>query len=216
MELANRLKTIKIDPKNPNTEIIREAGNLLREGKLVAYPTDTVYGLGTDPFNVTAVKNLLKVKKRDAELGLPILVSDESVARRIAEFTPDADLLSRKFWPGALTLVLKTRIRIPSIVTGKSDNIAIRLPSHKVPQLLAKWIYGTLIGTSANTSGKPPALNAYQVQKQIGRDVDLILDSGETLSEKPSTIIDLTQKPPAILREGQISLQALKKFIIFK
>lgn len=210
------MRTIKIEPKNPSIEIIREAGNLLKKGKLVAYPTDTVYGLGTDPFNITAIKNLLKVKKRDIELGLPILVSDEGVARRVAQFTPEADLLSRNFWPGALTLVLKTRIRIPSIVTGNRDNIAIRLPSHKVPQLLAKCIDGILIGTSANISGKPPALNAHQVQEQIGRNVDMTLDGGESLCEKPSTIVDLTQKSPVILREGQISLQALKKIIICK
>ncbi len=208
------MKTIKIEPKNPDIEIIKEAGNLLRKGKLVAYPTDTVYGLGTDPFNIVAVKNLLKVKKRDKELGLPILVSDEEVARRVAEFTPEADLLSRNFWPGALTLVLRTRVKFPSMVTGNRENIAVRLPSHKVPQLLAKCINGILIGTSANISGKPPALNADQVQEQIGREVDMILDGGETLCENPSTIVDLTQKPPAIIREGQISLQSLKKFIL--
>lgn len=197
-------------------EIIREAGKLLREGRLVAYPTDTVYGLGTNPFDIHAVKNLLRVKKRDRELGLPILVSDEVVARRVAEFTPEAEMLSRNFWPGALTLVLKTSIKIPSIVTGSRKNIAIRLPSHKVPQLLAKYLDGILIGTSANISGKPPALNAHQVQEQIGRDVDMILDSGETLCEKPSTIVDLTQKPPIILREGKISQQSLKKVISLK
>ncbi|MFB0560474.1 MAG: L-threonylcarbamoyladenylate synthase [Candidatus Lokiarchaeia archaeon] len=210
------MRIIKIEPKNPNIEIIREAGNLLRKGKLVAYPTDTVYGLGTDTFNIMAVKNLLKVKKRDIELGLPILVSDEGVARRVAEFIPEADILSRKFWPGALTLVLKTRVKIPNVVTGNRDNIAIRLPFHKIPQLLAKCIDGILIGTSANISGMPPALNAHQVQKQFGRDVDMILDGGESLCEIPSTIVDLTQKPPVILREGQISIQALKKVIIFK
>ncbi|MGQ9721261.1 MAG: L-threonylcarbamoyladenylate synthase [Candidatus Jordarchaeum sp.] len=210
------MRIIKVEPEKPNMEIIREAGKLLREGRLVAYPTDTVYGLGTNPFDIHAVKNLLRVKKRDRELGLPILVSDEIVARRVAEFTPEAEILSRNFWPGALTLVLKTSIKIPSIVTGSRKNIAIRLPSHKVPQLLAKYLDGILIGTSANISGKPPALNAHQVQEQIGRDVDMILDSGETLCEKPSTIVDLTQKPPIILREGKISQQSLKKVISLK
>jgi L-threonylcarbamoyladenylate synthase len=207
---------VLIEPENPDIEIIKEAGKLLRKGKLVAYPTDTVYGLGADPFNVKAVENLLKVKKRKMELGLPILVSDESVARRIAEFTPEAELLSKNFWPGALTLVLKTRIKIPRIVTGNRDNIAVRMPSHKVPQLLAACLDGVLIGTSANISGEPSALNAQQVQEQIGSNIDMIIDGGETLSDKPSTIIDLTQKPPAILREGQISHQSLEKLIAIK
>ncbi|MEM3526594.1 MAG: L-threonylcarbamoyladenylate synthase, partial [Candidatus Jordarchaeaceae archaeon] len=132
---------------------------------------------------------------------------------RIAEFTPEADLLSRKFWPGALTLVLKTRVEIPKIVTGNRDNIAVRVPSHKVPQLLAMCIGGILIGTSANISGQPSALNAQQVEEQIGKDIDMILDSGETLTEQPSTIIDLTQKPPVILREGRITRETLRKVI---
>jgi len=210
------LRKVKIEPENPDIEIIKEAGKLLRKGKLVAYPTDTVYGLGADPFNVKAVENLLKVKKRKRELGLPILVSDESVARRIAEFTPEADLLSKKFWPGALTLVLKTRIKIPRIVTGDKDNIAVRMPSHKVPQLLAMCLDGVLIGTSANISGEPPALNAQQVQEQIGSSIDMIIDGGGSLSDQPSTIIDLTQKPPVILREGKISHQSLEKLIAIK
>ncbi|WXG42439.1 MAG: L-threonylcarbamoyladenylate synthase [Candidatus Freyarchaeum deiterrae] len=207
---------MRIEPENPDMEIIKEAGKLLRKGKLVAYPTDTVYGLGADPFNINAVENLLKVKKRKVELGLPILVSDESVARRIAEFTPEADLLSKSFWPGTLTLVLKTRIKIPRIVTGNRDNIAIRLPSHKVPQLLAGCLDGVLVGTSANISGEPSAMNAQQVQEQIGRNIDMIIDGGETSSDQPSTIIDLTRKPPIILREGQTSRQSIEKLIAIK
>jgi len=207
------LRIVKISPEKPNMRLIREAGNLLREGKLVAYPTDTVYGLGADPFNTIAIENLLKTKRRSKELGLPILVPDKNVARRTAEFTPEAELLSKKFWPGALTLVLKPRIEIPRIVTGNRNSIAIRFPAHKVPQLLAKHIGGTLIGTSANISGKPPALNAHQVQAQIGSEVDMILDGGEVLSKKPSTIIDLTEKPPVILREGCISRQSIKRVL---
>lgn len=216
MKRVERLRKVKIEPEKPDIEIIKDAGKLLRKGKLVAYPTDTVYGLGADPFNIKAVENLLKVKKRKRELGLPILVSDKSVARRIAEFTPEADLLSKNFWPGALTLVLKNRIKIPRIVTGNRDNIAVRVPCHKVPQLLAMCLGGVLIGTSANISGKPSALNAQQVQEQIGSNVDMIIDSEETLIDQPSTIIDLTQKPPVILREGQISIQALEKLIEIK
>lgn len=210
------MKKVKIEPEKPDIETIKEAGNLLRNGKLVAYPTDTVYGLGADPFNIKAVENLLKVKKRKRELGLPILVSNGSVARRIAEFTPEADLLSKNFWPGALTLVLKTRIKIPRIVTGNRDNIAVRMPAHKVPQLLAMCLGGVLIGTSANISGKPSAVNAEQVEEQIGKNVDMILDGGVASTDQPSTIIDLTQKPPVILREGRISRQSLEKLIVIK
>jgi L-threonylcarbamoyladenylate synthase len=212
----NGLRKVKIDPENPDMKIIREAGRLLREGKLVAYPTDTVYGLGTNPFDIKAVQNLLRAKRRKWELGLPLLVSDESTARKVAEFTSEADLLSKNFWPGGLTLVLKPLIKIPSIVTGNKDSIAIRLPAHKVPRLLAKCLDGILIGTSANISGQPSALNAEQVQEQIGNDTDMILDGGETLNAQPSTIIDLTQRPAVILREGKISAQTLKKFIDVK
>jgi L-threonylcarbamoyladenylate synthase len=210
------MKKVKIEPENPDIETVKEAGKLLRNGKLVAYPTDTVYGLGADPFNIKAVEKLLKAKKRKKELGLPILVSNESVARRIAEFTPEADLLSKNFWPGALTLVLKTRIKIPRIVTGNRENIAVRMPAHKVPQLLAMYLGGVLIGTSANISGKPSAVNAEQVEEQIGKDIDMILDGGVASTDQPSTIIDLTQKPPVILREGRISRQSLEKLVVIK
>ncbi len=188
------------------------AAEIIRKGGIVAYPTDTLYGLGVNPFSQKAVRKLLKAKRRPIEKGIPILVCSLNVAEKIAYFTPEALTLAEKFWPGPLTIILEQRTPIPREVSGGKENIGLRVPNHPVPKLIAEKVGGAITGTSANISGAPPAADANQVAAQLGSSLDLILDGGRTKGVA-STVVDLTKKLPLIVREGAISLEALEKVL---
>ncbi|MFX0068888.1 MAG: L-threonylcarbamoyladenylate synthase [Promethearchaeota archaeon] len=207
------VNVFKVDNLAPDISAMRIAAALVRFGMLVVFPTDTVYGLGTNPFNVLAVDRLLKVKGRLEEKGVPLLVSSMDDVSGIAHFDDNAEKLAEKFWPGVLTLVLKKRRIIPDIVTGGRDSVAVRIPSHKVALNLAQMVGGVIVGTSANISGKPPPKTAQEAIEQVGKEVDLVLDGGTAPVGVSSTIIDLTESPPLIRRLGAISEEQIREII---
>ncbi|MFX0096986.1 MAG: L-threonylcarbamoyladenylate synthase [Candidatus Hodarchaeota archaeon] len=207
------VKVIKVDSLAPEISAMRMAAAFARFGMLVVFPTDTVYGLGTNPFNVLAVDRLLKVKGRLEEMGVPLLVSSVDDVSEIAHFDDDAEKLAKKFWPGVLTLVLKKRRIIPNIVTGGRDSVAVRIPSHKVARSLAQMVGGVIVGTSANISGKSSPKTAQEAIEQVGKEVDLVLDGGKASVGVSSTIIDLTESPPLIRRLGAVSEEQIKEVI---
>lgn len=212
--LVNQMvKVFKVDNLAPDITAMRMAAAFARFGMLVVFPTDTVYGLGTNPFNVLAVDRLLKVKGRPEEKGVPLLVSSMDDVLEIAHFDDDAVKLAEKFWPGVLTLVLKKRKIIPDIVTGGRESVAVRIPSHKVARSLAKMVGGVIVGTSANVSGRPPPKTAQEAIEQVGKEVDLVLDGGTASVGASSTIIDLTKSPPLIRRLGTISEEEIEEVI---
>lgn len=192
---------------------IRKALESLRGGGLVAYPTDTVYGVGADATNVRAVRHVFRVKSRPLTMALPILVSDIHMMHAATEeLPPSAIRLALRFWPGALTMVVKKSPLIPAIVTASAPTVAIRIPDHPTPRALAKGIGAPLVGTSANRSGQPSVTTASAVTAQIGEDVDVVI-SGRCKGGIESTIIDLTQQPPKILRQGPVTKEALEEVI---
>ena len=183
---------------------------VLKKGGLVAFPTDTVYGLGACYNNYDAVERLYRVKQRPRHLALPLLLADVEQIKEVADYiSPDAWLLIRRFLPGALTLVLPRSDSVPDIVTGGGETVAVRVPAHPVPVALIEGIGAPVIGTSANTSGKPSALIADEVRSQLGDKIDLVIDGGRCPGGRESTIIDVTGEVPRILREGAISRQEL-------
>ncbi|NVM56015.1 MAG: threonylcarbamoyl-AMP synthase [Candidatus Helarchaeota archaeon] len=204
------VQILKINPTHPDSTVIRKAQNYITEGKLVIFPTDTVYGLGADPFNENAVINLLKVKGRDPNKGLPVLVATMDIANEFVEFSPLAKSLASQFWPGALTLVLPLKKSMLNQVTGNRKTLGIRIPNHKVARQLAEI---PIIGTSANISGQKSPLTAEDAIKQIGKSVELALDCGSANEGLPSTIIDLTGRTPRLLREGPIKFAKLDPFL---
>ncbi len=204
------VQIIKINPTHPDSKIIHQARNLILKGKLVVFPTDTVYGLATDPFNRHAVITLLKVKQRTPEKGLPILVASIELARQIVEFTPLATTLATHFWPGALTLVLVLKKSMANEVTGNRRTLGIRIPNHQVARQLAE---APIVGTSANISGEKDTITAEDAIKQLGDSIDLVLDGGPTTEGLPSTIIDLCGPTPHVIREGAIKLSLLDPFL---
>lgn len=191
---------------------IRQAIDILRKGGIVAYPTDTVYGLGADAFQDSAVARVYEAKRRPRHMALPLLLADSADMVKIASFTPPvAWRLAERFFPGALTLILWKAPSVPSIVTGGGDTVAVRVPGHPIPIALIKGLGTPIIGTSANLSGQPSPLTAEEVHQQLGGKVDLIIDGGRCSGGIESTVIDLTSDVPCIVRQGAISKQAIEE-----
>ncbi len=185
---------------------------ILRQGGIVAFPTDTVYGLGAGISIAHAVERVYQIKGRPRSMALPLLLADKSQIGEVAQPVPPiAWLLADKFWPGALTMVLFKSKSVPDIVTGGGKTVAIRIPAHPIPLALARGLGTPIVGTSANLSGQPSALTADEVYAQLGDRVDLIIDGGRCPGGRESTIIDLTGETPLILREGAISREELKQ-----
>ena len=185
---------------------------ILKKGGLVAFPTDTIYGLGACFSNLAAVERVYRVKQRPRSMGLPLLLSEKAQISEVAEHVlPVVWLLVDRFLPGALTIVLPKYDSVPDIVTGGGETVAIRIPAHPVPISLIKGIGSPIVGTSANVSGRPSSLTADEVYSQFGDEIDLVIDGGRCFGGKESTIVDVTGEVPRVLREGAISRQELEQ-----
>jgi L-threonylcarbamoyladenylate synthase len=192
-------------------EQIKKGVEILKKGGLVAFPTDTVYGLGVGAYQVSAVERLFTVKQRPREMALPLLLADFTQINEVAQFiSPTAWRLASKYWPGALTLVVYRSERVPDIISNGGDTVAVRIPDHPVPLALIKGLGMPVVGTSANLSGQPNALDALGVRTTLGDRLDLIIDGGPAPGGKESTVVDITGEIPVILREGAISRQELE------
>ena len=183
---------------------VERAVEILKRGGIVAYPTDTVYGLGGDVFNIGAIKRIYAVKQRPETMPLPVLLADSSKLQDIAMVPEMAWRLIERFWPGGLTLVLPKRDTLPAIITAGGDKIAVRVPAHDVPLRLIRGLGRPIVGTSANISGKPSPLTAAEVVVQLDGKVDLIIDGGRCRGGVESTVVDVTGESPVILRAGII------------
>ncbi len=201
---------LRISAQSPSADVLRYAAERLLHGEVVAIPTDTVYGLAADPFNLSAVEEIFRVKGRAEERALPILVNSLDQAMLLAREVPRNFLrLAEEFWPGALTLVVDASHRLPLKVTANTGRIALRWPRSEVVARLIEEFDGPLTGTSANLSGSPACSSAEQVFDQIGDRLQVILDAGETKSSRPSTIVELHGDTWRILREGAISAKEI-------
>ncbi|HEY64544.1 MAG TPA: threonylcarbamoyl-AMP synthase [Caldilineae bacterium] len=187
-------------------EVLDRAVEVLRSGGLVAFPTDTVYGVAAHAFVPKAVARIYEAKRRPIDRAIPLLLADPEDMEAVAkEIPPLAWELARLFWPGPLTLVLPVHHRVPKEVVAGGDTVAVRIPDHMIPQGLARLLHAPLATTSANRSGGPDAITAQEVMDQIGADIDLILDGGPCPGGVPSTVLDLTTDPPRLLRQGPIT-----------
>ena len=196
---------LRISAQSPSSDVLRYAAEHLLHGEVVAIPTDTVYGLAADPFNLAAVEEIFRVKGRTEERALPILVNSLDQAMLLSREVPRNFLrLAEEFWPGALTLVVDASHRLPLKVTANTKRIALRWPRSEVVGRLIEEFDGPITGTSANLSGSPACTCAEQVFTQLGDRLQLILDAGETKSATPSTIVELHGDAWKILREGAI------------
>lgn len=204
-------ETIPVDAEFPDEEVIVRAAGILRRGGLVAFPTETVYGLGADAMNVEAVKKVFAAKGRPADNPLIVHVSTIDQFFELGkEISPVARLLAEAFWPGPLTLVVKRKSFVPDIVTAGLETVAVRIPRHAVAVALAGKVQHGIVGPSANLSGKPSPTAARHVYEDLKGRIDMILDAGPTTIGVESTVVDTTTTPPAILRLGGLTREVIE------
>ena len=196
----------KILKAGPRTLLV--AASLIMKGGIVAYPTDTVYGLGCDPFNGEALLRLVRTKKRK-QGRLPVLVDSVGRAEEFGKFEVTAYRLAKRFWPGPLTLVVPSRIRLPDIVTGSTGYVGLRNPRHPVAIQLIRACAGAIVGTSANVSGETPAETAHQAAKELDGKLDLVLDGGRTGSGVESSVVEIDDGSVSILRERSVTRERI-------
>lgn len=212
-----KTRVLKVDPIDPEKEVVSEAVRILSEGGLVAFPTETVYGLGADSFNKDAVRRIYSVKGRPPDNPLILHISDfrelEVVAKEVPSFVYE---LASKVWPGPVTFVLKKSDLVLPEVTAGLPTVAVRCPAHPVALSLIRGLGNPIAAPSANLSGRPSPTTADHVIKDLSGKIEMILDGGDTFFGVESTIINLTTDPPVLLRPGPVGVEDLERLTNLK
>ena len=189
-----------------------DAAKIITRGGIIAFRTDTFYGLGADPFNRRALERIKQLKGREASKPILVVISDiDQIERFVSERSRAFDLLAERFWPGALTLIGQVAPTVPDEVTAGTGTIGIRLPDDDSVRALVRSCGGALTATSANPSGEKPARTAEEVAGYFGATVDLIIDGGKALADRPSTVVDVRAAEPKLIREGTIPWSEIQK-----
>ena len=209
---GNLMAMADIIPES-HPRVVDEAARLLRAGELIAYPTDTVYGLGAVASNDSAVRRLFAAKNRPPSKALPLLIADSIAALEIADVTPVANRLMAQFWPGALTLVMRKHDRYHSVALAKESTVALRVPDHSLVRSIIRGVGEPVTGTSANRSGGRSPVSASEVAFQMGELVSLVIDGGPARHAIESTVLDLTQDGARILRDGAVSKEEIEQVL---
>ena len=212
MVLMKKTVTLKVDAQEPDLEKVRAAAGFVRRGGLVAFPTETVYGLGADALNAKAVLALFEAKKRPLDNPPIVHVSQVRDVRRLVQsVSSEAEKLMREFWPGPLTLIFKRSKTVPDVTVAGLDTIAIRMPRHNVALALIRLSHCPISAPSANLAGKPSPTLAKHVLDDLKGRIDAVLDAGPTNVGVESTVLDLTVNPAQVLRPGGTPFESLKK-----
>ncbi|MEM4311385.1 MAG: L-threonylcarbamoyladenylate synthase [Nitrososphaerales archaeon] len=198
----------------PRLEELKRVARKVFLGAVVVYPTDTVYGIGCDPYNEGAVRRIMELKGREESKALPILCSSFEVAKKLVYLGEESFKLAKNFWPGPLTLIEKLKdYKISKLARLNLDKIGVRVPDNPLTLKFIELCGGKLIGTSANKSGLKAPKNPEEVFEFLGKDFDFLIDGGECKYGKASTVIDFTFKPFKIVREGPLSLKEVFKVL---
>ncbi len=207
MGVIDSMKIIKIDGRDPEPEKIEIARNIMKKGSIIVYPTDTVYGIGANIFDEKALLKVFSVKKRPKNKPLSICLSRVEDIEMVAHMDVETEKIIRKILPGPFTLILKKKNNVSSLLTAGSDRIGIRIPDSKVCTDLSRDF--PITSTSANISGYDVPESPEEVLKQLGSSVDMIVDAGICKHGIHSTVVDMTVKPPKVLRKGAGNNQLL-------
>jgi L-threonylcarbamoyladenylate synthase len=203
---------LHVDPNNIDPDLIQKAAEVLRSGRLVAFPTETVYGLGANAFEAVAVAKIFVAKGRPATDPLIVHIADRGqLGEIVAEMPEIAQRVADRFWPGALTLILKRGSRIPLNVTANQETVAVRMPDHAVALALIRAAGVPVAAPSANLFSRPSPTSADHVMQDLNGRIEMVLDGGTTTLGLESTILDLTGDMPKVLRPGGVSLEALRE-----
>jgi L-threonylcarbamoyladenylate synthase len=193
----------------PLDAVFARCRDVVRAKGVIAYPTDTFYGLGADPRDPEAVRRIFAIKSREAGQPILLLLHDRSeVTAWASAVTPSAERLMERFWPGPLTLVFSAAPDVLPELTGGGGTIGLRVPGNELTRELLRNLGTALTGTSANRSGGRDPRTAEEVMREVGDRVDLVLDGGATTGDRPSTVVDVTVEPPRIIRQGNIDIAA--------
>ena len=205
---------VQVDPENPDAAVIARAGEILRCGGLVAFPTETVYGLGGDALSPDASRKIYAAKGRPSDNPLIVHIADmEALLSIAAEVPKSAERLAAAWWPGPLTMVFKKTALVPAETSGGLNTVAVRMPSHPVAAALIRAAGGYIAAPSANASGRPSPTRAEHVREDMDGRIDMILDGGPVEIGLESTIVDFTEEVPMVLRPGYINLQMLREVL---
>jgi len=204
-------EVLRINSKKPDDGIIERASSLIRSGEIVAFPTETVYGLGANALDPLAISKIYQIKGRPSDNPLIVHIADLNMLRRlVSTISPREIRMIKKFWPGPITLIFKKSKSVPKITTGGLGTVAVRMPRNKIALALIKRSGLPIAAPSANISGKPSPTNATHVKEDLDGKVKLILDGGRTEIGIESTVIDMTPRIPVILRPGGISKERIE------
>jgi L-threonylcarbamoyladenylate synthase len=192
-------------------ETLGHAAKLIANGGVIAFRTDTFYGLGANPLNSNAVARIKKLKDREGSQPILLLIGDPSdVDHLIVEKSEDFELVARSFWPGPLTIIGRAASKLSDELTAGTGTVGVRLPNDEEVRVLVRVCGGALTATSANLSGDPPARSAEQVADYFPTGIDLIIDGGEVVATEPSTVLDLSKPAPRVIRKGAVSQKTLE------
>ena len=207
-------KILKVSADNSEESVLSSAAAIVARGGVIAYPTETFYGLGADATNEQAVKKIYTIKGRNFINPLSIIIGrTENLYPLVENVSSAAQKLIQAFWPGALTIIFKASDGVLPVLTAGTGKIGVRVSGSNAAQVIAQKLGHPLTATSANLSGKPECSRASEVAQQIGNKIDAIVDFGPTIGDKVSTIIDVTCDPPEILREGTITRQSIENIL---
>jgi len=205
---------IKIDPENPSEKDIKNVAVALKNGGVVVFPTETLYGLGAKASDEEVLKKIYHIKRRSARKPLPVMISDIWEVKKIAPALPEmAKILAERYWPGPLTLVMKSSPSVSSLITCGRDTVGIRIPANRIALDLLKAVEEPVAVTSANISREEDILTIDEIISYFEKEVDIIVDGGPLTFGVPSTVLDITSDSPVILREGKIPSGEILAFL---
>jgi L-threonylcarbamoyladenylate synthase len=193
-------------------ETYQELVSLLRNGGVIAFPTDTAYGLGADPFNESGVRRIFQLKGRPETKPILLLVDSLAMAENVIQPGDLFQIVAGTFWPGPLTVITRAAASVPANVTAGSGTIALRWPMTPFATTLVSRLGGPITATSANRRGMPSSVSADEVREQFGDSLEALVDGGQLPSRGGSTLLDLTLDPPVVIRQGPVSFERLSKF----
>jgi len=203
------MEVLKVDPDAPDDRAMIAAAGAVMRGGIIAFPTDTLYGLGCLLLDPSAVEMIARLKRRDRSLAVISLIPDPAqVYGLAAEVTPVAERLIARFWPGPLSLIFRASVVVPPSVRGAGGTVALRCPKDRLCQRLLDSIGGPVVASSANLTGQRPAETAEEVIRIFGNQVDLVLDGGPRHGGQPSTLVDVSSERPRLLRRGAVDVLA--------
>ncbi|MCG8605857.1 threonylcarbamoyl-AMP synthase [bacterium] len=205
------MRTLRVNPANLKAEDLAPVLEVLRDGGVIAYPTETVYGLGADMYSKTAVQKIFRLKQRDSSKPISVMIGSKQMTGQLCQKIPKyVEELMRRYWPGPLTLVMRAAANVPEQVLS-DGKIGLRMPDHPVTLALMKVWDSPITSTSANVSGRHPLTRAEEVVKTFQFGIELVIDAGENPAQIPSTVIDVSSSRPRILRQGAITQNQIEE-----